>query len=242
MLYSPTIVDGTISVLPVMAAGASLFPQIVVASPGRIPVYTSATASRRAPNPYHPEEVRRAIQSIHDAVVSQSGGASAVDAALTVLQSAVGEVVDDVDLLDGRATVLEADVVSLDSSVVLLSGRASTLELKNQGDIGAYHSMSPGGSAKTGNMTILQNVTAITNDTYFNAYPAIAKLLNGDLLCVFTRGTETNTARDVYFSISSDLGRTWSADAVLVSRPTGMILGTGGLTVLKSGKISLTYH
>ncbi len=126
MLYSPTLVDSSTPVVPLLGASATLLSLSIVEdhiilplmaasfdllSPTLTSGYSSSSSAVtgvtqptfRAPNPYSPKEVRHAIQAANQNVNVQSGIIATINTTLSIVQSAISD-------LDGRIDVIEGAV------------------------------------------------------------------------------------------------------------------------------------
>jgi hypothetical protein len=105
IVYPPAVIDASVISLPLMTTSV-IYPGTVIISDFRQPgPIEKATINRnliRPPNPYHPEEVRRAIQSNQEAAVSQS-------LQIALINTEISEVASEITLLNDRVSEVEAE-------------------------------------------------------------------------------------------------------------------------------------
>lgn len=83
-------------------------------------------------------------------------------------------------------------------------------------------------------------ITTITNDTYYNSWPVIARMANGSLLCLYTKATSHGSAdQNVVSKISADDGASWSAEASVIYHAT-LGVAVMGVAVLSTGRVIAT--
>jgi len=85
------------------------------------------------------------------------------------------------------------------------------------GNSEAFKASDIGAAFPQGSEDSSKRIVISTSATY-NAWPTITKLSNGTLFCVWSDGTShTNNDQDLYWSKSTDGGRTWSAPSLFYS-------------------------